>query len=323
MGVKRPRAYPAAMTTLRIASAQIAPVLFDTDATTERVVDAIAQAGAADVALVGFGECFVPGYPGWLSPGGGARFEEPEVKDAYGRYLSSGVTLDGDHVTAMRAACREHGVTAVVGILELERSGGTGYCTALVLDERGEIAIAHRKLRPTYEERLVWGPGDGHGLRTFDVRGVRCSALNCWENWMPLARTALYAQGTQLHVAIWPGSDTLTRDITRFVAKEGRVFVLSAGGRMSKAEVPDDFALGQGLDAAAWERNGGSAIAAPDGSWVVEPDTTTDGLVIGEVDISTVAAERQSFDATGHYSRPDVLRLSVDRRRQSSVDFGE
>ncbi len=308
------------MTALRIAAAQIAPHLFDTDATTHSVVRSIIEAGQAGAALVAFGECFVPGYPAWLSEGGGARFEDAELKDAYRRYLDGALTLDGDHVAQMRAACREHGVTAVVGILERSASGSTGYCTALVIDEAGEIVLAHRKLRPTYEERLVWAPGDGHGLRTFDVRGVRCSVLNCWENWMPLARTALYAQGTQLHVALWPGTDANTRDITRFVAREGRVFVLSAGARMDAARVPADFELGQRLGD-AWDRNGGSALASPDGAWVVEPDTTTDGLVLGDIDTSMVLAERQSFDPTGHYARPDVLRLSVDRARHDSVSF--
>lgn len=307
---------------LRIAAAQIAPALFDADATTQRVVASIIEAAQAGAALVAFGESFIPGYPAWLSQGGGARFEDPEQADAYRRYLSASLPLDGDHVSQIRSTCRDHGITAVVGVLERSQSGGTGYCTALVVDEGGEIVVAHRKLRPTYEERLVWGPGDGHGLRTFDVRGVRCSVLNCWENWMPLPRTALYAQGTQLHVGIWPGTDVNTRDITRFVAREGRVFMLSAGARMSLDDVPKDFELGQRLGE-AWNRNGGSAVAGPDGNWVVEPDTTTDGLVLADIDVAQVLAARQSFDATGHYSRPDVLQLSVDRTRHENATFND
>src|SRR5919198_653908 len=173
--------------------------------------------------------------------------------------------------------------------------------------EQGMVG-AHRKLTPTHAERLVWGRGDGHGLRTHRLGPLRVGGLNCWENWMPLARDALYADGEELHVAAWPGSAAQTRDIARFVALEGRVYVVLASGLLSADTVPKDFPFYQLIkDKPEGFYNGGSCIVAPDGSWVVEPKSGKEGLIVADIYPARVAAARHSFDPTGHYARPDVF----------------
>jgi nitrilase len=178
---------------------------------------------------------------------------------------------------------------------------------------------------PTYEERLAWSIGDGHGLRTHRVGEFTLGALNCWENWMPLARAALYGQGEDLHVAIWPGSLRNTDDLTRFIAKESRSYVLSVSGLMRLSDFPDRtprraeiLAGHRGGDFLA---DGGSCLAAPDGSWVIAPVVGEECVRVAAIDHGFVRRERQNFDPSGHYSRPDVLRLSVNRERQGSVDL--
>jgi len=200
---------------------------------------------------------------------------------------------------------------------------GTVFCTLLAIDPERGIVSQHRKLVPTFEERLVWGHGDGHGLRVHDVGEARVGGLNCWENWMPQARHALYAAGEDLHVSVWPGSPRLTRDITRFIALEGRVYSLAASGLLCLDDVPADFPLRDALTEQQVDvyHQGGSAIAGPDGTWVVEPVEEREGLVIADIDLTLVRAERQNFDATGHYSRPDVFDVHIDRRRRDAAVF--
>jgi len=176
---------------------------------------------------------------------------------------------------------------------------------------------------PTYEERLVWGQGDGHGLRVHPVAGARVGGLNCWENWMPQARHALYAQGEELHVSVWPGNPRNTADITRFIALEGRVFSLAANGLLGLADIPTGFPLREELAASPVTTycRGGSAVAAPDGSWLVEPVADEERLVIADLDLALLGRERQNFDPAGHYSRPDVFRVEVDRQRRAAAVF--
>jgi nitrilase len=200
-------------------------------------------------------------------------------------------------------------------------ASGTIYCSALCIDPQKGRLPAHRKLVPTYEERLAWGQGDGHGLRAHAYANTRVSTLNCWENWMPQPRHALYADGAEVHVALWPGAVRLTEDITRFIAREGRVFCISAGALMRRQDVPADFVLRGALPDREWFYDGGSAIAGPDGKWVVEPTAHQVGLIRADLDLHQVAAERQNFDPTGHYARPDVFEVTVDRRRQTAAEF--
>ena len=213
----------------------------------------------------------------------------------------------------------------VAGTIERadDRSGHSLYCSLIYIDDTGTIRNVHRKLCPTYDERLNWSPGDGHGLQTFPIGPFTMGALNCWENWMPLSRAALHGLGENLHVAIWPGSKRNTQDITRFIALESRSYVLSVGALMRKEDIGDHVPESAQLIERCPDflTDGGSCIAAPDGSWVLEPQTFEEGIYTAELDLNEVRAERQNLDITGHYSRPDVTRLILNRERQSVVSI--
>lgn len=309
---------------IRIAAAQIAPVWLDRAGTLERVVGAIDQAAEKGARLVAFGECLVPGYPFWVERTGGATFESPVQTELWAHYVDQAVDLDAGHLDSVMEAAKRGSIAVVLGILERPAERGESvYATAVSIGPDGALQAVHRKLMPTYEERLVWAIGDGHGLRTWSLDGFTVGALNCWENWMPLARASLQAQGEDLHVAIWPGNPRNTADITRHIAREGRSFVLSVSGLMRAddlggevlARLPQAEALKQASSDLPWAR-GGSCIAGPDGEWVLEPVLDESGVFIAEVDPSAVRRARQTFDPVGHYSRPDVFELKVDRRRQ-------
>lgn len=308
---------------MRVAAAQAHPAWGDRDAGTKRVVEWIGRAADEDVELLSFGETYLSGYPFWVSRTDGARFDDPGQKAAYAFYLEQAVEVDGPELGQIAEAVRDHGVFTYLGVTERVR--GTVYCTLVAIDPARGIVSVHRKLNPTYEERLVWGAGDGHGLRVHPVGEARVGGLVCWENWMPQARHALYAAGEEIHVAAWPGSSGLTRDASRFIAMESRSFVLSAGALLSPADVAEGFPLrGPALEGAPEVMyDGGSCIAAPDGSWVVEPVSGEERLVVAELDLARVREERQSFDPAGHYARPDVFDVRVNRRRLDAATFEE
>lgn len=304
---------------LRVAAAQTAPAFLDRVRTTERILSWMERAAQRDVQLLAFGETFLPGYPMWLSHTGGARFEDPEQKRAYAAYLEASVSVDGPEIEEIAARAAELGLFVVLGIAE--RCRGSIYCTALPIHPSRGVLTGHRKLVPTHEERLAWAAGDGHGLRAHDLEGVKVTVLNCWENWMPQARHAMYAAGSELHVAIWPGNPENTQDITRFIAREGRTFVLSAASLLRRSDIPSTFPLHGALPEQEWFFRGGSAIAGPDGAWLVEPVVEQEELVVADLDMAAVREERQNFDPVGHYSRPDVFDVTIDRRRRASAKF--
>jgi nitrilase len=313
--------------TLRVGLAQIAPVWLDRQATIDKVGSWVGKAAAEDCGLVVFGEALVPGYPFWVERTDGARFESALQKKLYAHYVQQAVCIEDGDLQGICELAGQHGISVYLGIMEraANRGGHSVYASMVYIDASGNIGSVHRKLMPTYEERLVWAMGDGHGLKTHGIGPFTAGGLNCWENWLPLPRAALYAQGEDLHVAIWPGNLHNTEDITRFIAREGRCFVVSVSGLMRKPDIPDGAPEVDLLRDAADDvmANGGSCVASPTGDWVLEPETGIESLRVAELDHRIVLEERQSLDVVGHYSRPDVTRLIVDRRRQSTAEFSD
>ena len=310
---------------LQVALAQISPLWLDRDATLEKVTEYVELAGKQSNQLVAFGEGLVPGYPFWPELTDGARFDSAVQKDLFAHYSAQAVDIANGGLQSVCDTAAKHSIAVYLGCIEraADRGGQSLYASLVYVDPEGQIASVHRKLCPTYEERLVWSAGDGHGLRVHDLRGFRVGGLNCWENWMPLPRASLYAQGENVHVAVWPGSRRNTSDITRFIARESRSWVISVSALMHADWINDSVPHHARIKrtATGWLANGGSCIASPDGQWLIEPQMETEGLICAQLDLDTVRRERQNFDPAGHYSRPDVTRLVVDRSRQTTVDF--
>lgn len=312
---------------LKIALPQIAPVWMNREASLAKIEDYISRAGKEGADLIVFGEGGVPGYPFWLDGTGGANFDNLMQKELFAFYSDQAVTIEDGHLDGICKALVTANMAAYIGIIERprDRSGHSLYCSFVYIDKSGTIQSVHRKLQPTYEERLVWSPGDGAGLVTHSLGAFTVGGLNCWENWMPLSRAALYAQGEDLHIACWPGSIRNTEDITPFLAKEGRSYSVSVSSLMHRTDVPNNMPYAKEIKASLSDMpaNGGSCIAAPDGSWVLPPETSIESLRFAELDPAFVRRERQNFDPTGHYSRPDVTHVVVNRERQALARFND
>jgi len=312
---------------ITIALAQIVPVWFNREKTVEKVCESITDAAVASCDLVAFGETLVPGYPFWLEYSNVTAFNSPFHKAFHAEYLNQAVCIERGDLQSVCDLAREKQIAVYLGILELplDRGGKSIYASLVFINKNGEIGSVHRKLMPTHDERMTWAIGDGHGLRVHELGAFTVGGLNCWENWMPLARTALYAQGEDLHIAVWPGSRRNTEDITRFIAKESRSYVASVSSLMRKSDLPSDMPNIETISANSPDflADGGSCIAGPDGEWLIEPFCNEEKLLVATLDHKHVREERQNFDPTGHYSRPDVLKLKVDRRRQSAAKFDD
>lgn len=313
--------------TLRLAMAQIAPVWLKREETIAKMIGYIEQAADQNCDLVIFGEALLPGYPFWIELTNGAQFNSKIQKEMFAWYMQEAVQIEAGHLDDLCKKAKDRKIAIVTGTVErpADRGSHSLYCSMVHIDQKGEILNVHRKLQPTYEERLCWSPGDGHGLRVQSLGAFTVGGLNCWENWMPLSRSALYAQGEDLHIAIWPGGFHNTFDTTPFLAKEGRSFVAGVSGLMRKSDIPDgiphaDLIRENSKDILS---NGGSCLADPTGKWIIDPITNEEKLLVAEINHQLVREERHNFDPAGHYSRPDVTRLEVNRERHRLVDFSD
>ena len=310
---------------LKVGLAQISPVWLDKEATLKKIEATIVAAAEQNTELLVFGEALLPGYPFWLAHTNGASWDLKINKEIHAHYVRNSIQVEAGELNSICALAKTYKMAIYLGIMERakDRGGHSIYCSLVYINEKGEIKSVHRKLQPTYDERLTWAPGDGNGLQVHPLKDFTVGGLNCWENWMPLPRAALYGLGENLHIAVWPGSDYNTKDITRFIARESRSFVISVSSLMRKEDFPKSTPhlskiLENAPDVLA---NGGSCIAGPDGEWVVAPILHKEGVICQKIDFNRVYEERQNFDPVGHYSRPDVTNLQVNRERQSTVTF--
>ncbi|NVJ88761.1 MAG: carbon-nitrogen hydrolase family protein [Flavobacteriaceae bacterium] len=312
---------------LKVALAQISPVWLNKEKTILKIEKSIEDAAKENCELIVFGEALLPGYPFWLALTGGAEWNTKVNKEFHAHYVRNAITIENGELDTICSLAKKHKIAIYLGIIEraANRGGHSIYASLVYVNQYGEIKSVHRKLQPTYDERLTWAPGDGNGLQVHSLKDFTLGGLNCWENWMPLPRTALYGLGENLHIAVWPGSEHNTKDITRFIARESRSFVISVSALMKRSDFPKETPFYQELIAKAPETlaNGGSCIAGPDGEWIIEPVLHKEGLIIETIDFNRVLEERQNFDAVGHYSRPDVTKLHVNRERQSTVSFDD
>ena len=310
---------------LKVALAQIAPVWLNKQGTLSKIKTAILEAAQEQAELLVFGEGLLPGYPFWLALTGGAQWNKTIVKELHAHYTRNAVCIEQGDLDEICTLSRKHKLTIYLGVIErpLDRGGHSLYASLVYINQEGNIQSVHRKLQPTYDERLTWSPGDGNGLQVHPLKQFTVGGLNCWENWMPLPRAALYGQGENLHIAVWPGSEHNTQDITRFIARESRSYVISVSSLMKVSDFPEDTPHLEEIlkEAPQVLANGGSCIAGPDGEYCIPPDTTTEGNIYYTLDFNRVYEERQNFDPVGHYSRPDVTQLKVNRTRQSTVYF--
>ncbi|WP_272021915.1 carbon-nitrogen hydrolase family protein [Olleya namhaensis] len=313
--------------TLKVAIAQITPVLLNKLETLKKVEQSIIDAALVGSELIVFGEALVPGYPFWVALTGGAEWDTKVNKELHATYVKNSIQIEAGELDRICDLAKTNKIAVYLGIMERakNRGGHSIYASLVYIDATGVIKSVHRKLQPTYDERLTWAPGDGNGLQVHPLKQFTVGGLNCWENWMPLPRTALYGLGENLHIAVWPGSDHNTKDITRFIARESRSYVISASSLMTKKDFPEstphlDTILTNAPEVLA---NGGSCIAGPDGEWIIEPVLHKEGLITATLDFNRVLEERQNFDVVGHYSRPDVTKLTVNRQRQSTVEFND
>jgi nitrilase len=299
---------------LTVACAQVEPVIFDRDATIEKVGRTTAEAAGKGARLVVFPEAVIPAYPSSIWAKALAGWVEEGAKEAFALLAREAVEVPGPAERRLGELAREYEVWLVTGVTERDPAHpGTLYNTLLFHSPDGELALKHRKLVPTNHERLVWGPGDGGGLEAVETPYGRLGGLVCWENYMPLARFALYESGIELYVASTADDSEEWQSTLVHIARESRCFVIAPSHFQRARSYPDDFPLARLLEGVDVIGRGGSAILAPDGSYLAGPLWDEEGVLYAELDPARLDGERQRFDPTGHYHRPDVFRLDLTR----------
>lgn len=305
----------------KVATVQASPVFLDREATIDKACYLMDEAACQGAVLVVFPETWVPGYPVWTNAI--SRWNYSPAKKAYSRLYKNSVDIPGPVTECLGKAAKKAGVFLVIGVHERTYSG-TLYNTILFIGRDGQLLGKHRKLVPTYHERMVWAHGDGSTLQVFDTEIGRLGGLICWEHWMPLARYALYTQGEQIHASLFPTANETFLLACRHMAFEGRLFVIVSCSYLTKAMLPHDFELAKEMeDFPEVLSKGGSTIIGPDATYLAGPVYAQETILYAEINLEQIIEEKQALDVVGHYARPEVFTLRVNQREMTPVIFFE
>ncbi|WP_206483279.1 carbon-nitrogen hydrolase family protein [Thalassotalea sp. G2M2-11] len=308
----------------KIAIIQQAPVVLDKTRTINKAVELIESAAEQGAQLIIFPEAFIPGYPAWiwrLRPGGDWGICE----SLHHQFFENSVNLSTDDLKPLFDVAKKKQVTVVCGMSERDdkNSQGTLYNSLVTISDKGKLINHHRKLMPTNPERMVWGFGDGHGLNVIDSPVGKIASLICWENYMPLARYALYAQGVEIYIAPTYDSGDAWIGTMQHIAREGKCWVLSCGVALERGDLPKDFPDIDRLypETEQWINQGDSLVVSPKGEIIAGPLSCEKGLLLVDIDAAQATTAKRALDVAGHYARPDIFKLTVDKARQSPISF--
>jgi len=308
----------------KVAVIQKAPVVLNRNKTIQMAVDLVDEAADAGANLVIFSETFIPGYPAWmwrLRPGS----DWGTTEAIHSRLLDNAVNINSDQLSPLLEAARKHRVTILCGMNERDGDLGraTLYNSVVTIGTDGTLLNRHRKLMPTNPERMVWGAGDASGLKVVDTPAGRIGALICWENYMPLARYALYSQGIEIYVAPTYDSGDEWIGTLQHIAREGCCWVIGSGNLLRGSDIPEDFPEREMLypDEDEWINPGDSVVIAPGGEIIAGPMRSEGGILYADIDPLMVGIARRVLDVVGHYARPDIFTLQVDDSPQGPIDF--
>lgn len=316
----------------RVAVVQAAPVVFNRDATVEKAGKLVDDAAAQGAQLILFPEAFIPAYPRGLGFGTVVGSRSPDGRRTWERYWANAVDVPGPVTQALGAAARKASAYLAIGVIERDSqrnglsgarlSGGTLYCSLLYFGPDGELLGTHRKLKPTGAERLIWGEGDGSTLTVLDTPLGKIGGLICWENYMPLARVALYSKRVELYLAPTADARDTWQATLQHIACEGRCFVLGCNQYLTKEMYPGDLAGIEDLvDLPDVLCRGGSAIVSPLGQYVAGPLFDQEGILVADLDLADLARAKFDFDVVGHYARPDVFQLIINEQPARTATF--
>lgn len=309
---------------IKVAVVQAASVLFRREASVEKACHLTHEAAAQGAKLVLFPEAFIPAYPRGLSFGAVVGNRSPEGRLTWQTYWANAVDIPGPATQALGAAARQANVYLAIGVIERDGqfSGGTLYCTLLYFDPNGQLIGKHRKLKPTASERLIWGEGDGSTLTVLATELGKIGGLICWENYMPLARMAMYGKGVEIYLAPTADARDSWQASLQHIACEGRCFVLGCNQYVTKSMYPPDLKGLKDLEPQPEELcRGGSVIVSPLGKVLAGPLYGQEGIVSADLDMAEIARSKYDFDVTGHYSRPDVFQLIINEKPLLPVTY--